>query len=85
MKDEKTTVPSSRLRPIPYEQVDYVQLSDSKKPNIANSFGNFLQQRKTIDNQPSVESKEDFRDDMDDDEMGDTNEFNIKSDTFSPK
>jgi hypothetical protein len=31
-----------------------------------------------------VESKEDFKDDMDDD-MGDTNEFNIKSETFSPK
>ena len=84
MKEEKTTLPSSRLRPIPYEQVDYLQHSDSKKPTITNSFGNFLQQRKTIDNQPSVESKEDFKDDMDDD-MGDTNEFNIKSETFSPK
>jgi hypothetical protein len=42
MKEEKTTLPSNRLRPIPYKQVDDLERIDSKKPTLANSFGNFL-------------------------------------------
>ena len=62
-----------------------MQHFDNKKPTIANSFSNFLQERKTVDNYVTVESKEDIKDIFEEDEMGDTNEFNVKSDTFSPK